>query len=168
MSSLLWNIVVSTMLLQGGSQSYIAEGPAMQPNIYAEDRLTVVTATEKDIERGDIIVFQSPENEKIFVKRVVGLPGEKIKIKGDQLYINNKVIKEPYIQAAIKKAKAEGHVYNITDYNGGNKKIPQHHFFVLGDNRSNSMDSRMFGTISIQKVKGEVTAIQGKKLNSVY
>ena len=133
---------------------YVAEGPSMEPTISPGDKLRVDKEYYKtnSFERGDIVVFFTPSGEQYF-KRVIGLPGESVKIQNDKLYINDQIQDEPYIQEEIKNRHKVGDRYTL-DF--AEQKVPKHAIFVLGDNRSNSLDSRSFGTIKIEKVIGKV------------
>ncbi|MCQ4088427.1 signal peptidase I [Saccharibacillus sp. JS10] len=137
---------------------YVAEGPSMEPTISPGDKLLVDKEYYKSnpFERGDIVVFFTPNEEQYF-KRVIGLPGETVKIQNDKLYINNQIQDEPYIEDEIKNRHKYGDRYTL-DF--AEQKVPDHTIFVLGDNRKNSLDSRFFGTIKIEKVIGKVEDIK--------
>ncbi|OGD11357.1 MAG: signal peptidase I [Candidatus Aminicenantes bacterium RBG_13_62_12] len=103
----------------------------------------------REIRRGDIVVFKSPPDlSKDFVKRVIGLPGETIRIKDKQVLINDQPLDE---------AKYKVHIY--PDYimdgdNYGPEKVPAGHLFVMGDNRDNSADSRVWSFLPLANIKG--------------
>lgn len=97
----------------------------------------------KGIKRFDIVVIQAGDTK--IIKRVIGLPGEIIKYKNNQLYINGKKIKDSY---------ANGVTYDILE-----QKIPEGSYYVLGDNRTDSIDSRILGTISEKDILGHATFI---------
>ena len=103
----------------------------------------------KKINRGDIVIFKYPQDEKInYVKRVIGLPGEQVLIKGKTVYINDKALNEPY-------ARFSDSVDNDSaDRNYGPVLVPPNHLFVLGDNRDNSYDSRYWGFVPVKNVFG--------------
>jgi len=96
-------------------------------------------------DRGDIIVFESPLNKQDLIKRVIGLPGETVKIFQEQVIVDGQVLSEPYIAAAP--------VYN------GEWKVPDDHLFVLGDNRNDSSDSHAWGLLPIENVIGKAILI---------
>lgn len=98
-------------------------------------------------ERGDIIVFTPPLlSEKPYIKRVIGLPGETVEIRQDgYVYINGQRLEEPYIQGGITDCSRQQCVW----------EIPDQHVFVLGDNRRNSSDSRIFGPVPIDSIIGK-------------
>lgn len=106
-----------------------------------------------DIERFDIVIIDVPELNKYYVKRIIGMPGDKVEYKNDMLYINDQFIEEPYLDAK----KSEWTIFT-TDFLID--KVPDNEYFVLGDNRRNSKDSRSMGTIS----KGNILS----KLFSIY
>ncbi len=113
---------------------------------------------QRDIRRGDVIVFKYPkELDKDFVKRVVALEGEKIEIKDKQVYIDDKPITEDY------KVHSDDRVYTRSDYyryddlirdNFGPQVVPPGHVFAMGDNRDNSSDSRYWGFLPLNYIKG--------------
>jgi signal peptidase I len=102
-------------------------------------------------ERGDIVVFKYPEDEsKDFIKRVVGLPGETIQVIRQRVYINDKLLKEPYAHHSQPPSPNSGNRDNMTPL-----RIPEGHIFVMGDNRENSHDSRMWGILDLGKLRGK-------------
>lgn len=101
-----------------------------------------------DIKRFDIVVVKTEESK--IIKRVIGLPGETLKYENNILYINGQEVKEPYL-----KEKTED--FNITER--GYKKIPQDCYFVMGDNRDNSNDSRMIGCVKKNQIEGKTSLV---------
>ena len=108
-------------------------------------------------ERGDVIVFRFPKNEeKDFIKRVVGIPGDKIEVKNKILYVNDVRQSEPYInrgEDAISPRIIPGRD------NFGPVVVPPDAYFVMGDNRDHSLDSRFWGFVDFSKIKGEAFLI---------
>lgn len=110
-----------------------------------------VTYKFRTHQRGDVIVFQSPKNPDIeYIKRIIGIPGDKVIIKDSDVYVNDQLIQEPYI--AAKTVLWEGGAVK----NGIPVIVPPNELFVMGDNRPRSSDSREFGTITFDSVIGQV------------
>jgi signal peptidase I len=132
----------------------------MTPSISLNDKLLVDTQYYKNhsFEHGEIVVFIAP-NENMYVKRVIALPGETVKIQDEKLYINDMIKDEPYIKDAIDEAKNNGEGYNL-DLQA--VAVPENAIFVLGDNRRNSYDSRIMGPVDYDKVIGKVIQIKHK------
>ncbi len=132
---------------------YVVNGESMLPNLVDNERI-VINKWIYDVrqpQRGEIIVFQATETEQ-YIKRVIALPGETVEVIGDTLLINGKAQSEPYLQAVIDQVRANGGTYNMSDSEP--LKVPAGTLFVLGDNRSNSTDSRILGMIDQDKVIG--------------
>lgn len=108
-------------------------------------------------ERGDIIIFQSElvdessGNDKLLIKRVIGLPGDEISIKADQLYINGEAYHEDYLKDGITPA------FEIPE-EGESYTVPEDSYFVMGDNRVGSVDSRRYevGCVKTEQIEGKV------------
>ena len=121
----------------------------------------------RDIRRGDIAVFKYPdEPERDFIKRVIGLPGEQIEVRQKRVYVNGKLLDEPYahyIEAPPPPHEAEpaSRVLSTGDPrdNYGPVTVPPKHYFVMGDNRDNSQDSRYWGFLPRDYVKGRALVI---------
>ena len=87
--------------------------------------------------------------KRSYIKRVIALPGEKVEIKGGKVYINEKVLEEPYLQAGIVTDVAEGQGFD-------NFVVPENCIFAMGDNRNHSTDCRAFGCIPLEKIESTV------------
>ncbi|NIP99731.1 MAG: signal peptidase I [Nitrospinaceae bacterium] len=102
-------------------------------------------------QRGDIIVFKFPlEPEKDFIKRVIGLPGETLHIVRQKVYINGKPLKEPYAHHSEPPGMGPPNRDDLAPV-----LIPEGHVFVMGDNRENSHDSRMWGVLDLKNLRGK-------------
>lgn len=140
-------------------ETVLVEGHSMMPLINDLDKVLVsqVSYTFKEPERFDIVVFEGPEDEdKSYVKRVIGLPGETVSYIDDKLYINGQYIKEPFLEQ-FKQSLTEGYLtenFNLND-KIGQITVPENHVFVLGDNRRFSKDSRHIGTIPMEDIFGK-------------
>jgi signal peptidase I len=112
----------------------------------------------RTLTRQDIVVFKYPnELSKDFVKRVIGLPGEKLEIKNKQVFINDKPLEEKYKVHADAQIIAKTDTYNYDDTirdNYGPVTVPADRIFVMGDNRDNSADSRYWGFLPLDYIKG--------------
>ncbi|NEW05523.1 signal peptidase I [Paenibacillus sp. SYP-B3998] len=140
---------------------FIVDGDSMRPNFFTGERL-IVNKIVYDIrtpKRGEVIVFHAPEG-KDYIKRVIGLPGETVKVDGDKVYINGQEIDQAFIKEAVEQAAKEGHAYN-TLANFPETKIPENEVFAMGDNRSNSKDSRdkRVGFVPFDKIVGRAEVI---------
>ena len=101
--------------------------------------------------RGDVVVFSSPSNKDIdFIKRVIGLPGDKIRIENDAVVVNDQPLDEGYISSSTQTFE-DGFLSE-----GQEIAVPEGHIFVMGDNRQRSSDSRVFGTVPEQDIIGKV------------
>ena len=130
-------------------------GESMEPTFSDNDRIIIGKNTS--IERFDIIVFDAPNSKEYYIKRVIGLPGDKVEMKNDELYINGKKYNEPYLDKIKKSHKYRKITGDFTlEELTGKTIVPKDSLFVLGDNRLVSYDSRQFGFISFDSVIGEV------------
>jgi signal peptidase I len=140
---------VQVKLLKLSATTYRIPTRSMEPAIKLGNRLVadMKAYKTKGPQRGDIVIFKYPKDESVpYIKRVIGLPGEKVEIIGRTLLINGKELKESYVQH-IDLSSEWGH--------WGPVQIPPDHFFLLGDNRDNSFDSRYFGSILRSKFLGK-------------
>jgi len=136
-------------------QPFYVKGASMEPNFYDHEYLIIdeITYRFKSPIRGDIIVFRYPRNpQEYFIKRIVGLPGEKIQIKNGNVKIYNSqypdgtILDESYLQSGTKTYSLHEDIITLGD----------EEFFVLGDNRNSSKDSRSFGAVSKSFLSGRV------------
>lgn len=142
----------------------VVEGESMMPTLENGDRMIVNKIGYRigDIHRFDIVVFHAPE-KRDYIKRVIGLPGDQLMYKNDQLYINGKAIEEPYLQKFKNEITDGGtltedfSLKDIPSVHGDT--IPQGYVFVMGDNRRYSKDSRHIGIVSIDKIIGKTNVV---------
>ncbi|EIJ81917.1 signal peptidase I [Bacillus methanolicus PB1] len=138
--------------------NYIVEGESMMPTLEDGNKLVVnkIGYQLGELQRFDVIVFHANKKED-FVKRIIGLPGDKVEYRNDQLFVNDKKIDEPYLDIYRKQIPGGRLTGDFTlEEITGEEKVPQGKLFVLGDNRLGSWDSRQFGFISIDQVVGKV------------
>jgi len=109
------------------------------------------------IRRGDIIVFKYPEEpERDFIKRVIGLPGETLELRQKRVYINGTLLDEPYVHYLVPpdEENSGGGEFDVrVQY--GPVTVPAGHYFMMGDNRDNSQDSRYWGFMPEEYIKGK-------------
>jgi signal peptidase I len=115
------------------------------------------------ISRGDVVVFKYPEEpERDFIKRVIGLPGETVELRDKRVYVDGKPIDEPYAQY-LQPPSGRSEFHEVTSFDVreryGPKTVPVGHYFVMGDNRDNSQDSRYWGFLPREYVKGKALLI---------
>lgn len=138
--------------------NYVVEGESMEPTLHEGNKVVVnkFGYDTSNLERFDVIVFHANESED-YVKRVIGLPGDKIEYREDNLYVNGEKVYEPFLERY--REKADG-IFQTGDFKledlTGEKRVPKGKLFVLGDNRLGSWDSRQFGFISADQVVGKV------------
>src|SRR5262245_43624333 len=96
--------------------------------------------------RGDIIVFRAPHVPKDFIKRCVAVEGDKVEVRNNVLYVNDQRVEEPFL-------KLDGRPPSVANY--APHRVPPGHLFMLGDNRNNSQDSRYWGMLSMDRLKGK-------------
>lgn len=131
------------------AQPFRVQGASMTPNFLSGDYVLVdkVSYHFRHLNRGEVIVFKNPQNEsEYFIKRVIGLPGEEVIISGGEVYIGGELLKEKYLPAE----RISG---GETDFILGSNE-----YFVMGDNRLQSRDSRIWGALTRDKVVGLVRA----------
>jgi len=172
-------------------QAFKIPSGSMKPTLLIGDHLLVnkfiyglkIPFTDRFIldfsqpKRGDVVVFKYPNDEKIdFIKRVIGVSGDKIEIKKDQLFINDKKIAKEYAEV-FKEPDTNNIQDRYTEFlgerthdiledtaitipdNAGTFLVPEGSLFVMGDNRKHSHDSRFWGFVSLNKVKGKALII---------
>src|SRR5699024_9113302 len=124
----------------------IVDGPSMQPTLHDQDKMIVNKFIYyiKEPERFDIVIFHA-NNEKDFIKRVIGLPGEHIKVENNILYVNGEEVEESFLNMVEDEDVNYPIItsdFTLENLNGNYDTIPENHVLVLGDNRKNSTDSR--------------------------
>ncbi len=129
------------------------KGVSMEPTFYSGEYILTSKITYKfrPMQRGDVVILKSPKNPDIeYIKRVIGLPGDVIKIVNGKVYVNDILIEESYISAPTNLWEG-GCIIDNVPY-----KVKDNEFFVMGDNRPRSSDSREFCAVSIQNLVGVV------------
>lgn len=120
-------------------------GIAMEPALNDGDRV-FITRNPAEFSRGDIVLFHSPDHQTVsYIKRIVGLPGETIEIRQGKVHINGRPLEEPYVDPLNNQA--------LSDVK--ETRIPTGSYYVLGDNRDNSADSRIWGPLGQGSIYGK-------------
>jgi len=123
------------------------EGTSMAPLLTDQERIFINKFVYRfePIERGDVVVFWYPlDRSKSFIKRVVGLPGETVEIRQGRVYVNGKRLSEPYVPPQFTDVSTFGPV-----------RVPPDEYFVMGDHRASSNDSRVFGPVPNRYIYGK-------------
>ena len=133
---------------------------AFGPSETGLERALLPLATVK---RLDVVVFKYPEEpERDYIKRVIGLPGETIELKEKRIYINGTLIDEPYVHF-LEPPGSSSDLHEVTSFDVreryGPVTVPPNQYFVMGDNRDNSQDSRYWGFLPRDYIKGKALAI---------
>ena len=129
------------------AQPFVVQGASMKPNFSDGDYILVdeITYRFREPVRGEVIVFRNPNNEsEFYVKRVIGLPGEEVVVNANTVKINGDVLKEDYLP--IENGISGERVFNLE----------ADEYFVMGDNRVHSFDSRAWGPLKRNKIIGSV------------
>ncbi|WP_207696618.1 signal peptidase I [Enterococcus sp. DIV0212c] len=133
------------------------DGYAMSGSLENGDR--VVISKYSKIQRFDLVYFKKPGSNQRMVRRVIGLPGDAVSYKGEQLFINQQLVSERFLEQAITEAKQDNRVwtedFHLTELTGV-YELPENAYFLLGDNRPFSADSRQFGWILKDQLSGVV------------
>lgn len=152
-----WRELVDLIILIGAIYAlvnlatvrFIVQGPSMQPTFH-DDQFLIVSRVNYllgDPERGDIVVFHYPGNiAEDYIKRVVGLPGDVVEIRDTQVLVNGEVQSEPYINEPCQPTRCQDVMW----------ELGPDQYFVMGDNRNRSRDSRDFGPVQREYIVGEV------------
>jgi signal peptidase I len=144
---LIISLAISAFIIIFLYQPVKVEGTSMMPSLEDQERIFVNKFVYRlePIERGDIVVFRYPRDpSKSFIKRVIGIAGDHIRIDGGQVYVNDEALDEDYVPPAYTDARSFKEIV-----------VPPNHYFVLGDHRSMSQDSRDFGPVEQSFIYGK-------------
>lgn len=137
-------LIIALLLTHFVGKRVVVYSQSMEPNLHEEQQIIVekVSGYFRIPERGDIVIVNVIGEEIPLIKRVIGLPGETLVIKNNQVFINGRVLNEPYLASSTQRDF--GPVY-----------IPANHIFVMGDNRNYSRDSRVIGPIALGQIEAK-------------
>ncbi len=144
---LIISLAISAFIIIFLYQPVKVEGTSMMPSLDDQERIFVNKFVYRlePIERGDIVVFRYPRDpSKSYIKRVIGMAGDRIRIDGGQVYVNDQALDENYVPPAYTDSRSYPEM-----------SVPAHCFFVLGDHRSMSNDSRDFGSVNQSFIYGK-------------
>ena len=145
------SIAVSAFMIIFLYQPVRVEGTSMLPNLEDQDRLFINKLAFRvgDVHRGDVVVFQYPrDHSKSYIKRIIGLPGDRVAIDHGQVIVNGHPLDEPYVPARFTDDRSQPEMV-----------IPAHEYFVMGDHRSISSDSREFGPVDRDLIYGKAAFV---------
>jgi signal peptidase I len=141
------SIAASLFIIVFVYQPVKVEGGSMEPELQDQERIFInkLAYRLEDIHRGDIVVFTYPRDpRKSFIKRVIALPGDRVRIYDGQVYLNGRLIQEPYVPEEYLDSRSYPEI-----------RVPADSYFVLGDHRSMSNDSRDFGPVQRSFIYGK-------------
>jgi signal peptidase I len=145
------SILVSTIIIVFLYQPVRVEGTSMLPNLEDHDRLFINKMAFRvgEVQHGDVVVFQYPrDHTKSYIKRVIGLPGDRVAIDHGQVILNGHTLPEPYLPSRFTDDRSQPEM-----------NIPHDQFFVMGDHRSISSDSRDFGPVDRDLIYGKASFV---------
>jgi signal peptidase I len=148
---LLFSAAASVLIITFLYQPVRVEGTSMLPRLVDQDRLFInkIVYHFEAIERGDVVVFHYPRNPQVsYIKRIIALPGDRLRIDRGQVFVNDQPLKEPYVPAEYRDTRSLDAVV-----------VPKGEYFVLGDHRSIASDSRDFGPVKRDLIYGKATFI---------
>ena len=172
--SLVIAVVLALFVRTWVFQAFKIPTGSMEPNLLVGDHLIVnkmifspaasgldrILMPMRPIQRGDVVVFKYPkEPDRDFVKRVVGLPGERLEMHRKVVYVNGQALKEPFIQWLEQPSRGGPPRADDLREEYGPVTVPPGQYFMMGDNRDNSEDSRYWGFMPASYVKGEALFI---------
>jgi len=154
---LAFSVLIAVVLIVFIYQPVKVEGTSMLPPLEDTDRIFINKFTYRfglgDIERGDTVVFWYPEDtSKSYIKRVIGLPGDLGRIDAGQVFVNDRPLAEEYVEQDFKDQMSWPSSHR-------DRKVPRDNYFVLGDHRNSSSDSRSWGFVPRENIYGKAVFV---------
>ncbi len=160
--SWIWSIAVASIIMAilyfFVGRPFTVSGQSMYPTLHNGDHM--IMSKIGGINRFDVVVLQAPDEDKEYIKRVIGMPGDTVEVKNGVLYINGKEVEQPFINTNNDNKTVFIDDFTLKELTGEDK-VPEGKYFVMGDNRGVSKDSRMIGFI-------DKSAIEGKAVFTVW
>ena len=155
--SLIWSFILAFIIVGAVyiflGRPFTVSGASMYPTLHNGDRM--ILSKIGDINRFDVVVLKAPDENVEYIKRLIGMPGDTLELKQGVLYINGKKIEQPFINTeALQKQTVFIDDFTLQSLTG-ETKIPEGKYFVMGDNRGVSRDSRMIGLIDRKAIEGK-------------
>ncbi len=162
MRDLAFSVLVAVVLIVFIYQPVKVEGTSMEPALTDQERIFINKFTYSfglgNIERGDTVVFEYPyDPEKLYIKRVIGVPGDRIRIVAGQVYVNDRALTEEYVPQWCRDSVSWPPM--ALGEQPMDREVPKDHYFVLGDHRSSSSDSRSWGWVPRANIHGKAVFI---------
>jgi signal peptidase I len=153
---LIFSVLIAVVLIVFIYQPVKVEGTSMMPTLTDQERIFINKFTYRfglgAIERGDTVVFWYPQDPtKSYIKRVIGVPGDRVRVDGGQVYVNGSVLVEEYVPPENRDSSSWR--------DGDEQVVPEGRYFVLGDHRNQSSDSRMWGYVPRDNIYGKAVFI---------
>jgi signal peptidase I len=148
---MLFSLAVSFFIITFLYQPVRVEGTSMMPRLGDQDRLFINKFVYhfESIHRGDVVVFHYPRDpQKSYIKRVIAMPGDELRIDDGRTYVNGRLLAEPYVPRKFHDSRSQDAIV-----------IPPDQYFVMGDHRSISSDSRDFGPVSRELIYGKAAFV---------
>ena len=152
--TIVWAFVLAMIIRTFIVQAFWIPSGSMIPTLEINDRVLVAKFWNWFFEpsRGSLYVFRYPvDRDRDFVKRVIAVPGDIVDIKNGTVYINGQPVNEPYVKNHDRYTLRTSHIFPEVPF-----KVPEKKYFMLGDNRGNSQDSRFWGFADIEDMRGPV------------
>ncbi len=153
---LAFSVLIAVVLIVFIYQPVKVEGTSMTPTLQNDERIFINKFTYRfglaNISRGDTVVFWYPgDTSKSYIKRVIGVPGDRIRVEGGQVWVNGQLLEEDYVPPINRD--------NVSWKDGEEQVVPHDKYFVLGDHRNSSSDSRTWGYVPKDNIYGRAVFV---------